>query len=61
MTGNYTCTRTRDWCESQLLITAKDFQSAIAKIKQVDITILDIFKAFDMIPYHRLMVKLNIK
>ncbi len=51
--------RSKRSCESQLLITTEDLLSAVDKGKQVDLTILDFSKAFDVVPHHRLMVKLE--
>ena len=45
--------RKRHSCESQLLITAEDIS------RQVDILILDVAKAFDMVPHRRLLTKLK--
>ncbi len=51
--------RSKRSCESQLLITTEDLLSTIDKGKQADLTILDFSKAFDVVPHHRLMVKLE--
>ncbi len=51
--------RSKRSCESQLLITTEDLLSAIDRGKQIDMAILDFSKAFDVVPHHRLMVKLE--
>ncbi len=51
--------RSKRSCETQLLITTKDLISAIDQGKHVDMSILDFSKAFDVVPHHRLMVKLE--
>ncbi len=51
--------RSRRSCETQPLITTEDLLLAIDKGKQVDMSILDFNKAFDMVPHQRLMTKLE--
>ena len=46
-------------CETQLLITTDDLLLAIDKGKQVDMSILDFNKAFDMVQHQRLMTTLE--
>ena len=51
--------RRRRSCESQLLITAHDLASILNKRSQVDVAVLDFAKAFDKVPHHRLIKKLE--
>jgi hypothetical protein len=46
-------------CESQLIITIHDIASKLERDSQVDIILLDFAKAFDKVPHHRLLHKLE--
>lgn len=46
-------------CESQLIITADDLAKVLNSQGQSDMTILDFSKAFDKVPHHRLINKLE--
>ena len=41
--------------ETQLVLTVQDLSSSIDKGKQVDMVLLDFFKAFDKVPYQCLL------
>ena len=46
-------------CETQLIEAAYDWTNILNKVKdQIDVIILDIGKAFDVVPHHRLLMKL---
>ena len=51
--------RSRRSCESQLLITSHDLLNNLDRGIQTDAAILDFSKAFDKVPHHRLLAKLN--
>ena len=46
-------------CESQLIITTDDLARVLNTQGQTDMTILDFSKAFDKVPHHRLINKLQ--
>jgi hypothetical protein len=46
-------------CESQLIVTIHDIASKLERDSQVDIILLDFAKAFDKVPHHRLLHKLE--
>ena len=46
-------------CESQLILTANDFASALDKGRQTDVIIMDFSKAFDVVPHQRLLLKMS--
>ena len=47
-------------CESQLLVTAHDLQKRLDRKEEVDISVLDFSKAFDVVPHKRLVSKLRL-
>ena len=51
--------RKRRSTESQLLLTLQDLSLALDKGEQVDATLLDFSKAFDVVPHHRLLTKID--
>ena len=51
--------RSKHSCESQLYITINDIAKQIDSNLQVDAAILDFLKAFDKVPYSRLLYKPN--
>ena len=51
--------RARRSCETQLLILAHELAESIDKRRQMDLIILDFSKAFDRIPYQRLLAKID--
>lgn len=46
-------------CETQLLVTLKDFMKAFDAGLQTDIAILDFSKAFDTVPHNKLLSKME--
>ena len=46
-------------CETQLDITIPDMLESFDKGRQIDIAILDFFKAFDTVPHNRLLYKID--
>lgn len=46
-------------CESQLIITLNDLVNRMDENAQVDLILLDFSKAFDKVPHHRLLHKIN--
>ena len=46
-------------CETQLTVTIQEIASRLSKGNQVDIILLDFAKAFDKVPYSRLLHKLD--
>ena len=46
-------------CESQFIVTIHDIASKLERDSQVDIILLDFAKAFDKVPHHRLLHKLE--
>ena len=53
------CFRKRRSCETQLTVTIQEIASRLSKGNQVDIILLDFAKAFDKVPYSRLLHKLD--
>ncbi len=51
--------RSKRSCKTQLMVTTHDILQALDSGKQVDATILDFSKAFNVVPHHRLMCKLE--
>ena len=51
--------RKRCSCETQLTVTIQEIASRLSKGNQVDIILLDFAKAFDKVPYSRLLHKLD--
>ena len=51
--------RNKRSCESQLVITTEDIARNLDNNQQVDMLILDFSKAFDTVPYKRLLKKLE--
>ncbi len=51
--------RRKHSCESQLVITVDDLQRGLDMGHQQDVLILDFSKAFDKVPHHRLLSKLD--
>ena len=51
--------RKRRSCETQLTVTIQEIVSRVPKGNQVDIILLDFAKAFDKVPYSRLLHKLD--
>ena len=51
--------RSRRSCESQLIITIDALAKSLAEGEQVDVILLDFSKAFDKVPHHRLLQKLD--
>ncbi len=51
--------RKKHSCETQLLLTTNDIAKLHDQNLQVDIAILDFSKAFDVLPHHRQLNKLN--
>ncbi len=51
--------RAKRSCDTQLLITTHDILQLIDKKKQVDLTILDFSKAFDVVSHDKLLIKLE--
>ena len=46
-------------CESQLILTMDDIMKQVDGKKQIDMVILDFSKAFDTVPHHKLLYKLD--
>ena len=46
-------------CESQLLLTNEDLVKKYEDKIQTDLIVLDFSKAFDVVPHHRLLHKLD--
>ena len=51
--------RQKHSCKTQLMLTVDDFAKALDQNNQVDVGILDMFKAFDKVPHDRLALKLH--
>ena len=51
--------RKRRSCETQLLLTIQDLASSIDTMEQTDVILLDFSKAFDKVPHHRLLSKIE--
>ena len=51
--------RARRSCETQLLTLAQELLTGLDKKQQHDLVILDFSKAFDRVPHHRLIRKLD--
>ena len=51
--------RARRSCETQLLSLAEELSSGLDKKEQHDMVVLDFSKAFDRVPHHRLLGKLE--
>lgn len=56
---NQHCFRKRCLCKTQLTVTIQEIASRLSKGNQVDIVLLDFAKAFDKVPYSRLLYKLD--
>ena len=46
-------------CQSQLILLTEDILRAMDVQKQVDLTLLDFYKAFDKVPHQRLLTNLK--
>ena len=46
-------------CETQLLYVVNDFAKSLNRGEEIDCLFLDFSKAFDKVPYCRLLLKLN--
>ena len=51
--------RARRSCETQLISTIQEIARNMTQKGQVDVILLDFAKAFDKVPHHRLLHKLN--
>ena len=51
--------RARRSCETQLISTIQEIARNMTQKGQVDVSLLDFAKAFDKVPHHRLLHKLN--
>ena len=51
--------RKRRTCETQLMLTVKDFANSLNNRGQTDAVLLDFSKAFDKVPHRRLLLKLS--
>jgi len=51
--------RARRSCETQLITTIQDLAKNLSEGKQIDAVLLDFSKAFDKVPYQRLLLKLK--
>ena len=51
--------RSRRSCETQLIVTKDSIVKSLAHGEQVDIILLDFYKAFDKVPHQRLLHKLD--
>ena len=50
--------RSKQSCESQLILTVHDLAKTLDKQKQTDVVIMDFSKAFDKVAHHRLLYKI---
>ena len=50
----------KDYCESQPLLTTYDLLTSVNRKEQVDVAMLDFSKALDIVPHLRLLQKLEL-
>ena len=46
-------------CETQLLLSIDELAQSMCDDQQVDVSVMDLSKAFNVVPYERLFVKLE--